>query len=112
MSYIDSNRPAPFGAITIFRATNALSDAVDTLRFPRRSTALAEFSPAQLEDIGLSVADVETRRPGFLARMVAAFGEWNARRRTIAELSRLSDAQLEDIGLTRGDVYELRFGNG
>ncbi len=111
MSYIDGNRPAPFGAITIFRATTALTDAVDLLlgTLGRRAATLASFSPAQLEDIGLSVADVQPRRPGILARTVSAFADWNARRRTIAELGRLSEAQLDDIGLTRCDVEELRY---
>ena len=111
MSYIDTNRQAPFGAITIFRATTALTGAVDMLTgiLTRRTTTLATFSPSQLEDIGISLADLQPRRPGILSRAAAAFADWNARRRTIAELGRLNDAQLDDIGLTRCDVEELRF---
>ena len=114
MSHIAGNRPAPFGAITIYRATEALTGAADALRAARmrRGTALAAFSPAQLEDIGLSIADVPAgRRRGTLARLVATIRAWNARRRTIAELERLSEAQLDDIGLTRGQIELLRLGH-
>ena len=113
MSYIDGNRAAPFGAIAIYRLTSAVAEAADALRhgFARRAPALDAFTPAELEDIGLSVADMPAgRRPGLFARAVAALREWNLRRRTVAELGRLSDAQLDDIGLTRGHIEQLRLG--
>jgi uncharacterized protein YjiS (DUF1127 family) len=111
MSYVD--RPASFGAPAFHRATATFGELLARLRRPAgaRVTALSAFSPAQLEDMGLSVADMPARnRPGVLARLVAAFRDWDARRRTIYELERLTDAQLDDIGLTRAHVEELRFG--
>jgi uncharacterized protein YjiS (DUF1127 family) len=113
MSYVDGNRPASFDAAAVHRATAAVGEFVARFRrpAPARVTALSAFSPAQLEDMGLSVADMPARdRPGVLSRMVAAFRDWDARRRTICELERLTDAQLDDIGLTRAHVEELRFG--
>lgn len=111
MSYMEPRRTAPFGAITIYRAGSALTDAFDTVFGARRGTPLGRFSPAELEDLGLSVADLpDERRTGMLDGIVGIFRAWNARRRTIAELSRLNDAQLDDIGLTRWDVAELSAG--
>lgn len=55
---------APFGAISIFRAT------------------------------------------GFVARLVADYRTWKARRDTYRELSRLSPEMLDDIGLSRADLEE------
>lgn len=113
MSYMETRRIAPFGAITLYRAGSALTDALDTVSgaFGRRRTAITELSPAELEDIGLSIADlpVENRTISF-GGIAAFFRTWNARRHTIAELSRLSEAQLDDIGLTRWNVEELRAG--
>ncbi|HET7410820.1 MAG TPA: DUF1127 domain-containing protein [Paracoccaceae bacterium] len=113
MSYIDRHRPAPFGAVTAHRATSAIGEFATGLRrlATRRYTTLAALSPAALEDIGLSVADVPARRrPGVFARAVAAIRDWDARRRTVAELERLSDTQLADIGLLRAHIDDLRRG--
>ncbi len=113
MSYVDGNRAASFEAAAFHRATTGFAELVAHLRRPAgaRVTALSAFSPAQLEDMGLSLADMPTRTgPGILARLVAAFRDWDARRRIIYELQRLSDAQLDDIGLTRAHVEELAFG--
>lgn len=112
MSYIDGNRPAPFGAITIFRAATALGDLVDSLRRSRarRAAGLTRFTPAQMEDLGLSVGDMTAdRRPGILSAVAIALREWDARRRTVAALERLTDSQLDDVGLTRADIEDLRF---
>jgi uncharacterized protein YjiS (DUF1127 family) len=112
MSYVDGNRPASFEAAAFHRATATFGEFVAKLLRParQRATALAAFSPAQLEDMGLSVADIPApNRPGVLAGLVARFRDWDARRRTISELQRLSDAQLDDIGLTRAHIEELRF---
>ena len=65
------------------------------------------FSPAQLEDIGLSAADYvapAAAKPG----MIAWMRERLAFARTAEELSRLSPHQLDDIGLTSADVDRVR----
>ena len=61
---------APFGAITVHRVVTALSGVVATLRAwndtRRTINALRGLSPAQLDDIGLSRADIEDfGRKGF-----------------------------------------------
>jgi uncharacterized protein YjiS (DUF1127 family) len=54
---------APFGAITVHRVITAISGVADKLRAwndTRRTViALRALSPAQLDDIGLTPADVE-----------------------------------------------------
>jgi uncharacterized protein YjiS (DUF1127 family) len=110
MSYMEPRAAAPFGAITLYRAGSALSDAIELLTGGRRATPLARLSPAEMEDLGLSIADLPSGRSDIVGRIAAVYRAWNARRRTIAELSRLSDAQLDDIGLTRWHVEELRAG--
>ena len=112
MSYIDTRNKAPFGAITLYRAGSLLTDAAAAVSvlFQGPRTRLRALSPAELEDIGLSVADLAPARKGLVAHLAGAFGAWNARRRTVNALGRLSDAQLDDIGLTRWDVEELRAG--
>lgn len=54
---------APFGAITIHRMVTAVSGLAANLRAwnetRRTINALRALSPAQLDDIGLSRADVE-----------------------------------------------------
>ncbi len=54
---------APFGAITVHRVATALSGVVGTLRAwndtRRTIVALRALSAAQLDDIGLTRADVE-----------------------------------------------------
>ena len=54
---------APFGAITVHRIVTAVSNAAATLRSwndtRRTVNALRALNPTQLEDIGLTMADVE-----------------------------------------------------
>lgn len=112
MSYIETRKTAPFGAITLYRAGSLLTDAaaaVSVMFQPARSR-LRALSPAELEDIGLSVTDLAPQRKGMLAHLADAYRSWRARRRTLQALGRLSDAQLDDIGLTRWHVEELRAG--
>jgi uncharacterized protein YjiS (DUF1127 family) len=113
MSYIDTrNKTVPLGAITLYRAGSLLTDAVAAVSMvfqPARSP-LRALSPAELEDIGLSVADLAPARKGLFAQLAETVSAWNARRRTVSALGRLSDAQLDDIGLTRWHVEELRAG--
>jgi uncharacterized protein YjiS (DUF1127 family) len=63
MAHFANTRPAPFGAVTTFRITNSL----DTLRMAlidwnsKRTTraALNKLSNRELDDIGLSRADID-----------------------------------------------------
>ncbi len=112
MSYVDNRHAAPFGAITLYRAGSLLTDAATAvpMLFARRGHGLAALTPAELEDIGLSVADLPAPGKGLFGHVRDAVRGWNARRRTIGALGRLSDAQLDDIGLTHWDVEELRAG--
>jgi len=60
---------APFGAITVHRIVSTLTAAVDAFRAwnetRRTVAALRQLSPTQLDDIGLTVADVEGLRARF-----------------------------------------------
>ena len=70
MAMIETARPAPFGAISTFQATTVLSNTVEAVTSTIRSwiearrTAdqLARLTPAMLEDIGLTAADVDSYR--------------------------------------------------
>jgi uncharacterized protein YjiS (DUF1127 family) len=63
MAAIETSRPAPFGAITTYRAVNALSNAFGVLaawndaRVTRK--ALSKLSDHELDDIGLCRGDIE-----------------------------------------------------
>ncbi len=63
MAAIETSRPAPFGAITTYRAVNALSNVFGVLgawndaRITRK--ALAKLSDRELDDIGLCRGDIE-----------------------------------------------------
>jgi uncharacterized protein YjiS (DUF1127 family) len=63
MANIITTATAPFGAITIHRIVTAVSGVAANLRAwnetRRTLNALRALSPAQLDDIGLSRADVE-----------------------------------------------------
>ena len=112
MSYIHTRNTAPIGAITLYRAGSLLADAATAVSvlFQRPGTHLRALTPAELEDIGLSVADLAPRRKGLAADLADTFRAWSARRRTVSALDRLTDTQLDDIGLTRWHVEELRAG--
>ena len=62
MAMIDTARPAPFGAITAYRATELFSNVVFKIRERieayRTAQALARLSPRMLDDIGITEADV------------------------------------------------------
>ena len=66
MAMIDTAPRAPFGAITTFRVTTALTELVSTAKTwiqnrieeRRTAAALSRLTPAMLEDIGLTTADV------------------------------------------------------
>jgi uncharacterized protein YjiS (DUF1127 family) len=51
-----------------------------------------------------------TRRNGFtswLAARVAAYRNWRANARALAELGNMSDRELFDVGLNRGDIERM-----
>ncbi len=55
---------APFGAITVHRVVTAVLGVFDNIRawndYRRTVNALRALSPDQLDDIGLTTADVES----------------------------------------------------
>jgi uncharacterized protein YjiS (DUF1127 family) len=63
MAAVETTRPAPYGAITTYRAINALSNIVATFaawndaRVTRK--ALSKLSDRELDDIGLCRGDIE-----------------------------------------------------
>ncbi len=62
MAAVETTRPAPFGAITTYRAINGLSNVVRTFRAwnDARVTrkALSRLSDRELDDIGLCRGDI------------------------------------------------------
>ena len=70
MAMIETARTAPFGAITTYRVTHALSGIVttmmtwfkDRIEAKRTAEALSRLSPAMLDDIGLTAADIDAFR--------------------------------------------------
>lgn len=60
---VETTRPAPFGAITTYRAINALSRAASAVSAwnDARATrkALGKLSDRQLDDIGLCRGDID-----------------------------------------------------
>lgn len=63
MAAVETTRPAPFGAITTYRAINGLSNVFGVLsawndaRVTRK--ALNKLSDRELDDIGLCRGDIE-----------------------------------------------------
>ena len=63
MAAVETTRPAPFGAITTYRAINLLSNAAGAFsawndaRVTRK--ALSKLSDRELDDIGLNRGDIE-----------------------------------------------------
>lgn len=64
MAAVETTRPAPYGAITTYRAINAVSRAFRAISAwnDARATrsALGNLSDRQLDDIGLCRADIDT----------------------------------------------------
>lgn len=64
MAAVETTRPAPYGAITTYRAINALSNAVmvfhawNDARVTRK--ALSKLSDRELDDIGLCRGDLDS----------------------------------------------------
>lgn len=63
MAAVETTRPAPLGAITTYRAVNALSNVVAVFAAwnDARATrnALSKLSDRELDDIGLCRGDIE-----------------------------------------------------
>ncbi|NJM84369.1 MAG: DUF1127 domain-containing protein [Tabrizicola sp.] len=63
MAAVETTRPAPFGAITTYRAINGIGSAFSLLVSwnDRRITrnALSKLSDHELDDIGLCRADID-----------------------------------------------------
>ena len=110
MTYNAQN--APFGAISTFRVTSALFGVVENvLAWNARRTMAAEFrslTPAELEDIGLTVASQDARKAGIFARAVNWVQDKVDAYRTAQQLSKLSPRLLDDIGLTQADIERAR----
>ena len=69
MAFLNTTKPAPFGAITTYRAVKAL-EAVKTSFLSwsaNRNTykQLSVLSTRELEDIGITRADVNNMNTGF-----------------------------------------------
>lgn len=62
MSLFEQQRPAPFGAETVYRATVVFEDVVNMIRAKliadRTYRALSKLSAQQLSDIGLGDTDL------------------------------------------------------
>lgn len=75
MAMIETAQKAPFGAITTYRAGTALLSVATTVKTwiqdridaHRTAAALEGLSPQMLEDIGMTVADVDAIRTRSLA---------------------------------------------
>ena len=70
MATVTTSDAAPFGAITIHRIVTAFAGVAARFRawnnYRRTLNALRALSPNQLDDIGLTMADVESfGRKGF-----------------------------------------------
>jgi uncharacterized protein YjiS (DUF1127 family) len=69
MATLNSTKPAPFGAITTFRAIHAIESVTNSFAAwnTKRKTykELSALSTRELEDIGLSRAEVEDLNTGF-----------------------------------------------
>jgi uncharacterized protein YjiS (DUF1127 family) len=63
MAAVETTRPAPFGAITTYRAINALSNAISVFATWNDSrvtrNALNKLSDRELDDIGLCRGDID-----------------------------------------------------
>lgn len=103
---------APFGAITIFRGSSVVLSGFDALRRAfngsKTKADLSAFTPAEREDIGVRLSEVDAGTHNPVGRMAAWVIERRNRRQTVRALSALSPTQLDDIGLCRAqvDVYQ------
>lgn len=68
MAHITARNAIPFGALTVHRMVTAVTNRIEAVRhWSRRRRTVAELSrlsPRQLEDIGLTPADVRRMADG------------------------------------------------
>ncbi|MEO1492895.1 MAG: DUF1127 domain-containing protein [Pseudomonadota bacterium] len=98
-----SARRAPFGAITIYKIISAVSAPF----VGARATDMRAMSPAVREDLGVTLADVDTSEQSLVARVTGWVKDAWLHRSTVAQLSALTDRQLDDIGISRADIHKL-----
>ena len=112
MAMTDNAQNAPFGAISIYRITSALTGVVGGIqKWNTRRTMEARFSalsPRELEDIGLLAAAKDENRSGIFGSVVAWVQAKIDAAKTARQLSALSPQMLNDIGLTQADVEAIR----
>ena len=112
MAMIDTAHKAPFGAITVHRATAWFYSVAESYNIWRaRQQTEAEFlslKRSQLDDAGIALVDVVHDEPTMLDRAIVWFKDRRDAARTARMLDGLSNRQLEDIGLTRADVADYR----
>lgn len=110
MTINNTMQRVPFGAVSIYRAVASLNHAVEAMTAalaPRRTVGLEGMTPAQLEDIGLPLANVEKDGPSIVSLWINRFVEWRDMQRTVTVLRGLSERQLDDVGLTDADLYRM-----
>ena len=63
MAIIDTSRPAPFGAVSTYRIVNTIDNVAANIisgyRAKKNEKALQSLSNAQLEDIGITRAQIQ-----------------------------------------------------
>lgn len=114
--------------------SRAIAAARDAVRHRPAALALAHLSDRQLNDVGLTRADVfaadlgvpvttrarhqaersagaQGSEPGFVARIVRALSQRLRQNADIRHLKALDDAHLRDIGLTRDTIEAAVHGN-
>ena len=73
MATMNQTNAAPFGAISTYRATRAVEAAVNSLvmwRAKRKTYSMLDrLTNRELEDIGMTRADVEAMNTGFFRQM-------------------------------------------
>ena len=112
MAMIDTAHKAPFGAITVHRATAwfyGVGQSYSTRR--ARQQTEAEFlalKRSQLAHAGIALVDIVHDEPTVLSRVFDWIKDRRDTARTARMLQGLSSRQLEDIGLTRADVADYR----
>ena len=112
MAMIDTAHKAPFGAITVHRATAwvySVAESYSTWRARQQTEAeVLSLKRSQLDDAGIALVDVVHDEPTMLDRAIVWFKDRRDAARTAAMLERLPARHLEDIGLTRADVAAYR----
>lgn len=103
---------APFGAITVLRANEVVLSGLDTVRrafaAPKAKADLAAFTPAEREDIGVGLAEIDAGSRNAVTRMIDWVAEKRDRHHTVRVLNSLTPTQLDDIGLSQAQVVNYQ----